>query len=246
MHKTPLFSLIVPTLNEGEFVPPLLKAIKEQTCNDFEVIVVDAKSTDNTLDIIKRAEIKQELKIITTQAKNVSISRNLGAKKATGQYLVFIDADNSLPSNFLETAKRYVEQGYHVAIPKLTPSNNKAFDKLLYKADNVLIHSSLSTPRPFSTGSTMVVSRGYFEKVNGFDPDVYIAEDHDIIRRLKKVGAKIKFMNDTFVIFSTRRFDQQGLPIYLKYIYCSLLLIFFSKIKKRIYTYEMGGDNFQN
>lgn len=239
------FSVIIPTLNEEIILPRLLSSLKNQTDKNFEVILVDASSKDKTLE--KASQFKKDfpLQIVNTATRNVSVSRNIGASKAKNNILFFIDADNNIPNDFFEIVGKYMTgTKYDVVIPELTPENKKLFYRMLYKIVMFLVYATSFTPRIFSTGSTMFISKKYFDKIGGFDPNLFICEDHDILRRLKKANASIKFISDTYVIFSERRFDQNGFSTYTKYIYSSIYLIFFSKIKNKIYNYDMGGDKF--
>src|SRR3989344_7060609 len=95
LDKRPFFSVVIPTLNEEKYLPKLLKCLREQLDKDFEVIVVDGSSDDKT---VERAE---GVKIIASKKRNVSYQRNLGAKAARGKWLVFLDADVSIPANYL-------------------------------------------------------------------------------------------------------------------------------------------------
>src|SRR3989344_1216243 len=102
----PYFSVIIPTLNEAKFLPNLLKDLSKQTNQDFEVIIVDGKSKDDTL---KKAESLRtqlpQLVILENAKRNVSHQRNLGAKHAQGKVLLFVDADSGLPPFFLDGIK---------------------------------------------------------------------------------------------------------------------------------------------
>ena len=98
----PYFSIIIPTLNEEKYLPLLLKDLSNQTFQEFEVIVVDGKSEDQTVNKAQTfTKLVKRLTIITS-VRNVSTQRNAGAKIAIGKQLLFNDADNRLPKLFLE------------------------------------------------------------------------------------------------------------------------------------------------
>ena len=110
MSKKPFFSIIIPTLNEEIVLPRLLKDIQHQTFKNFEVTVVDAKSSDKT---IKRASTFQNkvpnFKIITAPKKGVGFQRNLGAKHSKAKWLLFFDADIKIPPHFLKSIRKKLE-----------------------------------------------------------------------------------------------------------------------------------------
>jgi glycosyltransferase involved in cell wall biosynthesis len=94
------FSVIIPALNEEHFLPRLLRSLQKQQFTNFEVILVDSESKDKTISEAKKFGKYFPLTILTNTKRNVSRSRNMGAEKANGEYIFFIDADNSINSNF--------------------------------------------------------------------------------------------------------------------------------------------------
>ena len=103
MAQEPFFSIIIPALNEEKYLPRLLADLSQQTIKDFEVIIVDGQSTDQTVSRCQTYKDKlPSLEILTSPVRNVSVQRNQGGFAASGQYLVFNDADNRLPEYFLE------------------------------------------------------------------------------------------------------------------------------------------------
>lgn len=242
----PLFSIIIPSLNEERYIGNILKSLSEQSCKDFEVIVVDASSTDKTSQIINNFKKNYPSRTIHSKIKNLSHQRNLGAGEAKGKYLFFIDADNNIPKDFLTITKNLLEKEKADAIiPKLIPDNNNLLNRLFYPISLFLIFVFLKTPRPFSTGGNILISSDFFKETKGFDEKVFIGEDHDMIRQLKELKGKIALMSKTYIVFSTRRFEAEGFHTYLKYAYSFIYQIIFRKINKHIYSYKMGGDNYK-
>lgn len=108
MRRTPKISVTIPALNESETILKLLKSFRDQTCRDFEVIVVDNGSTDNTRDLVLE-EIHLELfplKLLSEEKKGVGFARRKGMDDALTRgvpYLAGTDADSVLPSNWIES-----------------------------------------------------------------------------------------------------------------------------------------------
>jgi glycosyltransferase involved in cell wall biosynthesis len=96
-------SVIIPAYNEEKDIINCLNSLKKQSCKNFEIIVVDDGSTDKTLDVIKKFK---NVKIIKQNHKGPGSARNLGAKKAKGEILVFIDADMSFNKNYINNLVR--------------------------------------------------------------------------------------------------------------------------------------------
>lgn len=242
----PFFSVIIPALNEEKYIGKILSNLKKQTFKDFELILSDAYSADKTVVKVEMFKKYYPIKIVKSTVKNLSHQRNLGAKEANGEYFFFIDADNSIPEDFLEKTQKFISKNTPDAIiPKVIPEKNTFFDQVSYPISRLLVNLFLFTPRPFSTGGNLVISNKSFKKTKGFDEKVFVGEDHDIIRQLKEARQNIKLMTTTYVIFSTRRFEQEGYSTYIKYGYAFLYQVLFRKVDKKIYKYDMGGDNYR-
>ncbi len=95
----PKLSVIIPTHNEEKEISACLKSLESQSLKDFETIIVDDGSTDNTLQIIKSFP---KIRLITGEHKGPGFSRNLGAKNAKGEILIFIDADMTFSKDYLK------------------------------------------------------------------------------------------------------------------------------------------------
>jgi len=101
--SAPLFSVVVPAYNQHKFINPCLTSLQQQTVTDFEVIVVNDCSTDDTGDQIA-ALIKGDARfhVITfDRNRGVSAARNAGMAAAKGKYLCFVDGDDWIEPNFL-------------------------------------------------------------------------------------------------------------------------------------------------
>ena len=94
----PKFSIIVPVYNVEEYIDDCLKSIKSQTFKDYEVIVVNDGTKDNSMDIVK----KYDVEIINQENGGLSSARNTGVKKAKGEYLIFLDSDDYIEKDLLK------------------------------------------------------------------------------------------------------------------------------------------------
>ena len=133
-----LASVIIPTFNDSKRLSLLINSLENQTCNNFEIIVVDDGSTDDTKEVVEQLKKKSGLEISYFYLNNTNIfgagiARNFGAKQARGDILVFLDQDNvahpKLIENYLnEQEKNDVVLGYYAGY-----GNNKYhydFEKL--------------------------------------------------------------------------------------------------------------------
>ncbi len=99
------FSIIVPVYNTEEYLERCLDSILNQTYDDYEVIIVNDGSTDNSKNIISEYVNKNPKKFIQINKKNggLSSARNKGVTKARGEYLLFVDSDDTIQSGLLKT-----------------------------------------------------------------------------------------------------------------------------------------------
>ena len=98
-NYSPLISIIIPTFNAADFLPKAIESVMHQTYTNFEIIVIDDGSTDNTRLIMQKNTV---VKYFYQENKGFSSARNAGTQKSKGDYLVFLDADDWLEKNGLE------------------------------------------------------------------------------------------------------------------------------------------------
>ena len=115
----PLVSIIIPTYNRKWIIEDTLLSVISQTYINWECIIVDDNSTDNTIELInKYAKIDDRFKFIIkpiTNIKGASVSRNIGLQNAKGKYIQFLDSDDLLAKNKLEVQIKLLEkENYNV------------------------------------------------------------------------------------------------------------------------------------
>jgi glycosyltransferase involved in cell wall biosynthesis len=212
MATKPFFSIIIPTLNEQEFLPHLLTDLTSQTNQDFEVTIVDAKSKDNTIK--RAAEFNPKLpslKIISSSKRNVSHQRNLGAKHARANWLIFMDADNRLPSYFLQGIKYKLElKQPQIFTCWIKPDTNFRKDQTFVTLYNLLIEFQKNTKKPYGLEAMMGFNKKVFFKLNGFNPELLWSEGSELLSRAAKQGFYYEIFKNPQYQYSLRRLRKQG------------------------------------
>ncbi|MGV3278976.1 glycosyltransferase family 2 protein [Rickettsiales bacterium LUAb2] len=100
MNNKPLLSIIIPTYNNCLYIKNCLDNIKNQSFSDFEVIIINDGSTDNTLELITPYSLEDNrFKLLNQINSGQGVARNLGLKQAVGKYIMFIDSDDYLANN---------------------------------------------------------------------------------------------------------------------------------------------------
>lgn len=107
------YSIIVPVYNSEDYIEDCIQSLLEQTYSDFEVIIINDCSTDNSFRICKKFEKKYPFIRVYNNLKNkgVSYSRNVGIKKSRAEYLMFLDSDDLLDKNSLELFNGVISKG---------------------------------------------------------------------------------------------------------------------------------------
>lgn len=239
----PFFSIIIPTLNEEGYISKILTDIANQSKKNYEVIVIDGKSKDKTKLIIESFKNKINLRFLEIKKPNLSRQKNIGGKEATGEYLVFFDADMSIKPSFIGIAEKRIKKNKGlVFLPYVYPEEKKEFSEInfVFPIINTLVELSQTINKPFSSGPSMIWERNTFNLIGGFD-DLF-GEDHNIIRKAYHWGIKAKCLPSLKVNFSLRRMKKQGrLDLVYHFIRSHIYLLFNDKLKERLFKYEMGG-----
>lgn len=248
MTKLPYFSIVIPTLNEEQYLPKLLQDLSKQTFKEYEVTVVDGGSNDGTLVQVKRFEKQIKLKIVVNRDKGVAKQRNLGAKYSRGQYLIFFDADVRIPHQFLKVLHTQINKnpGY-LYTTRLAINNRSQTQLALVEFTNFVFEIFNTLGKPFAPGFNIIIEATLFDKLKGFDATLKLAEDHDLVQRARKLGVLLKILKTPVLYPSFRRPEKIGyLRFITQYAISGLYTLTGEPIKKELYSYPMGGQVYQD
>ena len=109
MNDSPFFSVIIPTYNRQETICKSIESVLRQRCRDFEVIIVDDGSTDNTQKLVLNFE-DNRIHYFKSDNGERGRARNIGIKVSKGKYITFLDSDDILYKNYLSKAKEICEK----------------------------------------------------------------------------------------------------------------------------------------
>jgi len=230
-----MISIVIPTKNEEYDLPILLASIKAQTLQPNEIIVADAHSTDRTREIAK------SFGAIVVDGGMPSVGRNLGANSATGDLILFLDADVELrdPTFLEKSVKEFSKRGLGLATCDVFPLSDAFVDHFLHGAYNKYVRAWGSV-FPHAPGFCLFVRRDLHHKIHGFDEAIVFCEDHDYAQRFVSVG-KFGFLKSTKIPVSIRRMDRDGrLKLVMKYLLAELHLAFVGPIKGDKFHYTFG------
>ncbi len=202
-------SIIIPLYNEEKLIASTLQSImraknnfEKDPENNLEVVIVDNNSTDKSVDICKKFNVK----IVTEEIHNIAKVRNTGANHATGDVICFLDADSKVSTNIFTLIKeRMSSEKYIGGGTKFKLDKNNLFFKLIYVASTVFTRvSGLS-------GVLIYVKKEDFTEIGGFNENYYAAEDIDFVLKMKNLGKvynkKFSNINQGYVVTSSRKFE---------------------------------------
>lgn len=219
-NKKPFFSIVIPTLDEEICLPQLLDDLHRQSWTDFEIIHVDGGSSDQTVEKSKQWQDKLDLKIINHDVKNVSSQRNCGAEQAKGEWIIFMDADNRLPSYFLVGVKYRIEYaeardlGVFDVFTTLIHLNQK--DKLSSKNRtsanfiNLFLRTTGKTEKPMVLGAMIGVRSDIIRHVR-FSENSKVSEDSIFVKDCIAKGFCFRVLTNPTYAYSMRRIVSNGM-----------------------------------
>lgn len=202
------FSFIIPTRNEAVYIADCLRSIRNQRKQNYEIIVVDTLSSDKTVEIAKRYADK----VLKEPKRGPAVARNTGARAAKGDIFIFSDADVRFDKNFLDDLDAALEQRTEIAggICKLrTYDAPSALIAMSYNTVDWIAKILNSLGIAITAGSCFIYRRDAFKRSGGFNPQLFTNEDHDMARRISKIGRFVYF-DDVSISTSVRRIAKLG------------------------------------
>lgn len=242
MASRPKVSVVIPAFNEATYIDRLLESLSKQNFKDFEVIVSDAQSNDGTDKVVEEFKNKLNIKFIEAPPRGPAHGRNVGAKLARGEWLLFLDADGDIDdNNFLKTLLEKSEKNdwstssAKMTVKKEEPLLNRIGAQIFYNYQKLLAH----TKHPVAQGYCIFTKRNVFERNNGFNEKIHYGEDNDYVSRVGKYG--FGFVDETYYYVDQRRKGQEGIKFVLKNIAHEVYrLTHLDSLEKQSFKYEFG------
>ena len=212
MKKKPFFTIIIPTLNEELYLPLLLEDLSKQTYEDFEVIHVDGESEDKTTQVASKFKNKLNINSIQTDIRNVSHQRNLGIEHATGTWIIFMDADNRLPSYFLDGIRYRLAKKPNTELftTWVSIDNEKTLNQPIQKTINFGLEIGKIVGKEWSFGALIGAKKSILSKEFWFDKNQKVGEDGLFVKKLIDTKHTFSIFRDPKYIYSVRRLDSEG------------------------------------
>ncbi|MBO4524729.1 MAG: glycosyltransferase [Ruminococcus sp.] len=209
------FTVVIPAYNEEKYIGKCLRAVRNAAKyvapDNVEIIVVANRCTDRTADIARRYGAR----VITNEDRCIAAVRNAGIKAAKGKIIVTIDADSRMTKYSLAEIRSKLESRKYVG-----GGTNPKFDRMslgiaastLYVALNLI--PVMLKNGGYLSGAMFWFNRSDFDAIGGFDETLVSLEDMDFAKRMKahgkKSGRKYGTLKKSYVLTSSRKFDEFG------------------------------------
>jgi glycosyltransferase involved in cell wall biosynthesis len=200
-----MFSIIIPLYNKEKEISPTLNSVLNQTFTNFEVIVIDDGSTDNSYSIVQ-SFLDSRLVLLRKCNGGVSSARNLGIETAKFEYIAFLDADDLWDRMFLEEMSKlidtYPDCGIYGSLYKYKIEDNLIMPKFpSFRAKGEMIcidnYFKFSYKAPIVTSSSSVIRKNIFSQVGVFNERLSYGEDLEMWIRINlkyTLAISLKYM----------------------------------------------------
>lgn len=222
---TPKFSVIIPAYNAEKFIHIAIQSVREQTIDDWELIIVENGSTDNTTAVCENFLNDKRIKLFHSE-KGVSSARNKGISVALGTWIVFLDADDQLLNDAL---RRYMEIDKEYA-PDLMIGEYEdktvdyTYEKKIYQGSNLndFLRISLENPTQKCNTKAVAFKNSMIQQGIFFENQIRYAEDSvfflEVLKQSKKVVTvfapvyRVIYYSQSAVRSGNRKLDKEYLP----------------------------------
>ena len=182
-----MISIITPTYNRAHLLPRMVNSVLNQTFKDWELIIVDDGSTDDTSQIVQNFK-DSRIKYFPKENSGATASRNLGVNKAQGDYIIFLDSDDEAKANWLLEFHKKIEGGANLICCGME----------IYNSDQKLISTTLFKNMGSLFGGlnvnylagTLLMKKEYFLDIGRYDDNLKSGQHFELFMRLYPYAVK--------------------------------------------------------
>lgn len=207
MSKT--FTVIIPAYNASQYLSDTIKSVLAQTFTDFELLIIDDGSIDNTAEIANHyCQLDNRVNLISQSNQGVSSARNQGIKLANGKYIAFLDSDDCWLPNKLVRHLEHLNENSKVGVSfgkvEFLNTSGELTGYLSNSPLTAIESEYLLSENPTITTSNIVARQEVFEQVGGFDERISYSEDLEWLLRLACKGTwEIEGINEILTQYRT-------------------------------------------
>lgn len=250
----PLVSIIIPAYGHAKFILQSIASVTAQTFSDYEIIVVNDGSPDNTEKVLESLIEQGAIRYFSQPNQGVAQARNYGISQATGKYIALLDDDDVWPPNKLEWQVKAMLESDLAAVGGLSAILGPSGLVELIEEDQKIVtfeFTDLFDGNPFISPGQVLISRAILLETGGFNAKIWGSDDYDMWMML---AAKGRILRKNLVALHYRVHDSNASRDHIKMILNSRKVIDkhlqalsgqqFLHCKRRAYCYMfnyMGG-----
>lgn len=203
MEAQPVFTVVIPTYNRAKIIGRTLQSVFDQDFANFEVVVVDDGSTDDTIEFVKSIK-DPRLRLITQRNTGGGAARNAGIREAKGHLIALLDSDDLfMPSKLRRCFEEHSGDGCSVLYSSMNV--DRGVEKFWVRPDrgirdNEDVGEYLFCANQLIQTSTIIVPRELAQKIL-FDPTLKRGQDLDFCIRLQAAGAKFRMIDEPLTVW---------------------------------------------
>ena len=196
----PLISIIIPTYNHSRYLGRALQSIYDQTYGNWEAIIIDNHSTDDTCDVVKKFDDPRVSYLKIHNGGIIAASRNMGINAAKGNWLAFLDSDDWWSADKLEICSKYIDDNLDLIHHDL----DVVYDQPSFFRRHVTCSRQLKSPMLKDllikgnaiVNSTVIVRKKLLTKVGGIseDKNMVASEDYNTWLRIAALTERFRYL----------------------------------------------------
>ena len=199
----PKVSVIIPTYNRSEYLRKSIESVLKQTYQDYELLIIDDCSTDNTPDVVKEFSDSRVLYFKNLSNEGIAAVRNRGINNSKGEYIAFLDDDDEWIAvdklekqiSLIESCSQDVGMIY-TGYSNIDTNSGKKLKEATPKSRGNVLNEYLI--KRFFTTSTLLIRKSCFDNVGPFDESISFGEDYDMYARILKLY-KVDYIKEQMV-----------------------------------------------
>lgn len=190
MIACPLISVVIPTYNHERYILDTLNSVFAQTFRDYEVIVVNDGSPDDTAVVLQPLVASGRIRYFEQPNAGQASARNFGLAKCQGEFVAFLDDDDLWPADKLEWQSEVLRKSEAALVGGIAAMFRPGTPAYLYLAPRLqsMRLSDLARGCPFVSPGQTLIRRAALVQVGGFDPTIWGVDDFDLYLRLAAHG----------------------------------------------------------
>lgn len=202
-----IFSVVISVYNKADYIENTLKSVVNQSFDDFEVIVVNDGSSDNSLEIINSIN-DDRISVITTENLGASMARNKGIEESNSDFIALLDGDDYWNKDYLQTIYNAIsifpnQKVFSVAIAQKYKNKVVPVNYSFNQTETFRIHNFFESSKKYSllSSSSVVFHKAIIKQTGKFDPNIVSGQDTDLWIRFG-LHYDIVFINKQLVTYT--------------------------------------------